>query len=121
MTHEVIAETIGQYIESKDKNGKKIFEGDIFNFNDEIWSSSYTSCGTEWDSFVAVNYGVVGFDDYYSSFDFVQYKYDSNGSSVEADLHENNNLVFSEFVRQLEVIGNIHDNPELMEDIEEER
>lgn len=110
--HEVIPETVGQFTSLTDKNGKKIFEGDIFKFPDEVWESSYTSCGTEWDSWEVENYGVIGFEEYTARFDFVQYRYNEN--SVEADLHENNCLEFAEFVKKLEVIGNIHDNPELL-------
>lgn len=59
------------------------------------------------------NYGVVGFDEYLAKFDFVRYKYGQN--SVEADLHENHDIEFGEFVNELEVIENIHSNPELLE------
>lgn len=104
--------TVGQYTGLTDKNGVKIFEGDIFRFNDEFWSSYYTSCGTEYDSCDVENYGVVGFDKEFARFDFVQYKFDEN--SVEADLHENYNIEFAEFVSNLEIIGNIHDNSELL-------
>ena len=109
----VIPETVGQYTGLTDKNGKRIFEGDIFKFDDEVWESSYTSCGTEYDSFAVENYGVVGFDGDMARFDFIKYKFSEN--SVEADLHENHTIDFSEFVCELEVIGNIHDNPELLE------
>ena len=110
---EVKAETIGQYTGLTDKNGKEIFEGDIFKFPDEIWESSYTSCGTEYDSWTVENYGVVGFCEDTGRFDFIKYKFNEN--SVEADLHENHNIEFCEFVSDLEIIGNIHDNPELLE------
>lgn len=113
-THLVYPETIGQYTGIKDKNSKRIFEGDIFKFNDEIWSSSYTSCGMEYDSCEAENYGVVGFDEYSAKYDFVKYKYNEN--SVETDLHENGTLEFAAFLAGLEIVGNIHDNPELLED-----
>lgn len=106
-------DTVGQYTGLKDKNGTKIFEGDIFKFNDEVWESYYTSCGTEYDSCEVKNYGVVGFDEDRSCFDFVQYKFNEN--SVEADLHENHDIEFADFISELEVIGNIHDNPELLE------
>ena len=110
---EIIPETVGQYTGLTDKNGKRIFEGDIFKFDDEVWESSYTSCGTEYDSFAVENYGVVGFDEDMARFDFIKYKFSEN--SVEADLHKNHTIDFSEFVCGLEVIGNIHDNPELLE------
>ena len=110
---EIIPETVGQYTGLTDKNGVRIFEGDIFKFDDEVWESSYTSCGTEYDSFAVENYGVVGFDEDMARFDFIKYKFSEN--SVEADLHENHTIDFSEFVCELEVIGNIHDNPELVE------
>lgn len=106
-------ETVGQYTGLTDKNGTKIFEGDIFRFSDEVWSSCYTSCGTEYDSWDVENYGVIGFDEENARFDFVRYKFGEN--SVEADLHENRNIEFAEFVSDLEIIGNIHDNPELLE------
>lgn len=112
MMYEVERETIGQYTGLKDKNGKKIFEGDIFKFPDEVFESYYTSCGTEYNSWEVENYGVVGFCEEIGKFDFVEYKFNEN--SVEADLHENNALEFADFVGDLEVIGNIHDNLDLL-------
>lgn len=109
---EVIPETIGQHTGLTDKNGKKIFEGDIFKFSDEIFESYYTSCGTEYNSWEVENYGVVGFCEDTGRFDFVEYKFNEN--LVEADLHENHDIEFYEFVSDLEIIGNIHDNPELL-------
>ena len=111
--YSVIPQTVGQFTGLTDKNGKKIFEGDIFKFKDEAWSSYYTSCGTEYDSWEVENYGVVGFCDDSGRFDFVRYKFNEN--SVEADLHENNSIAFADFVGELEIIGNIYDNPELLE------
>ena len=111
-TSEVISETVGQYTGLTDKNGKKIFEGDVFNFPDEVWESYYTYCGTEYNSWEIENYGVVGYCEDCAGYDFVQYKHDEN--SVCADLHENHTIQFADFVRELEVIGNIHDNPELL-------
>lgn len=110
---EIDPETLCQYTGVKDKNEKRIFEGDIFVFDDEVWESAYTSCGIEYDSCDVKNYGAVGYCDYSASFDFTKYKYNEN--SVEADLHENNTLDFVEFVSELEVCGNIFDNPELLE------
>ena len=110
--HYVIEGTVGQYTGLTDKNGTKIFEGDIFKFPDEIFESYYTSCGTEYNSWEAENYGVVGFCEDLGRFDFVDYKFNEN--AVEADLHENHVIEFCYFVSDLEVIGNIHDNPELL-------
>ena len=109
----VIPETVGQYTGLTDKNGKKIFEGDIVEFDDEVWESYYTSCGDEYDSWEVKNCGVVGFDEDRSCFDFINYKFNEN--SVEADLHENHDIEFAEFISELVVIGNIHDTPELLE------
>ena len=111
--YEVIPETVGQYIGRIDKNSTKIFEGDIFKFPDEVWESCYTSCGTEYNSWEVENYGVIGFAEYSAKYDFVKYKYNEN--SVETDLHENGTLDFVEFLAGLEIIGNIHDNSDLIE------
>ncbi len=111
-------DTLCQYTGLTDKNDKKIWENDILKFNDEIWYSCYTSCGTEYDSWEAENYGVVGYCDYSARYDFTKYKYNEN--QVEADLHKNHDIEFSEFVKEHEVIGNIFDNPELLE-VEYER
>lgn len=110
--NEVDTETIGQFIGLTDKNGKKIFEGDIFKFEDEVWQEYYTSCAVQCDSWEVVNYGVVGFNEELSQYDFVRYKFSQN--SVEADLHENHDMTFADFITDLEVIGNIYDHPELM-------
>ena len=113
MYRAVLPETVCQYTGLKDKNGKGIFEGDILKFGDECWDSCYTSCGTEYDSWEVENYGVVGFDVETGRYDFVKYKFYEN--SVEADLHENKDLEFSDFLFENEIIGNIHSNPELLE------
>lgn len=106
-------DTICQYTGLTDKNGQKIWENDILKFNDEIWDSYYTSCGTEYDSWEAENYGLVGYCDYSARYDFTKYKYNEN--QVEADLHENHAIEFSEFIKEHEAIGNIFDNADLLE------
>ena len=111
--YEVDPETICQFTGLLDKNGNKIWENDIFKFNDEVWESSYTSCGMEYDSWEVENYGVVGYYKETARYDFCRYKYNEN--SVEAELHENHDIEFADFVSGLEVIGNIFDNSELLE------
>lgn len=91
---EVIPETVGQYTGLTDKNGVKIFEGDIVDASSEWWDA----CGSaghdspiiivEWDE------GVCGFAP------FAIYDCDCD-VYINAD--------------GCEVIGNIHDNPELVE------
>lgn len=106
--------TICQYTGLTDKNGNEIWENDILKFEDEIWMSSHTSCGTEYDSAKIENYGLIGYDENSARYDFVKYKFNEN--SVETDLHENHDIEFSEFAKENERIGNIFDNPELLQE-----
>ena len=83
--HLVIPETVGQYIGWTDKNAKKLFEGDIFTYDSE------TTYLVEWDCEYCGFYteAVGGYNDY----DYL------------GDFYSN----------LCKVIGNIHDNPELLE------
>ena len=78
---EVLPETVGQYTGLTDKNGKKIFEGDI------VKHRSYYS-----DNIVI---SVVTYTD----------------GQFLAMVGENSGFNLSD---KLEIIGNIHDNPELL-------
>ena len=78
----VIPETVGQYTGLTDKNGKKIFEGDITKHR-----SNYSD-----NDVIAV----VTYSDGY----FLAMTEDNAGFNLSD---------------RLEVIGNIHDNPELLE------
>ena len=81
--YKVNPSTVGQYTGLTDKNGKKIFEGDII-FDPEIKE----------------NY-IVEFD---------------KGGFCAGDMFLQAYISFDEF--SCEVIGNIYDNPELLEDEE---
>jgi uncharacterized phage protein (TIGR01671 family) len=87
---EVIPDTVGQYTGCKDKKGVKIFEGDIVRYTDEY------SC--------VKTVPVVWGGEYYPAFDLAVELYDCANSLVELLLDSD---------AMVEVIGNIHDNPEL--------
>ena len=74
---EVIPKTVGQYTGLTDKNGNKIFEGDILE-QDVVQSGTPHREFVEWD------------------YDLLGNRYD-------------------EWSAFFEIIGNIHDNPELLE------
>lgn len=90
---QVILETVGEYTGLTDKNGKRIFEGDIVRYRPEYWSEPHWSiveyCADKWN---------------YPAFDLKDHDYEGNGLQFA---HEEGVW--------LEVIGNIHDNPELLE------
>ena len=79
----VVAETIGQYTGLTDKNGNKIFEGDVVFYarDDEVGQLAYHESEAMF---------IVEFDTWFTDFDHI-------------------------FGDELEIIGNIHDNPELLE------
>ncbi len=86
-THRVDFQTICQYTGLTDKNGRKIFEGDIVN------CAEYECCGNiSWNESEAGFYFCVLLD---------------GGGFEEENLYD--------YVDELEVIGNIFDNPELLE------
>ena len=86
---EVVPETVGQYTGLTDKNGKKIFEGDIVSGHlDDLFPEDESRYEIAW-----IDYG--------------WHLTDLDGTVDTAE---------QDWVNQyFEVIGNIYDNPELME------
>lgn len=94
VAHRVIAETVGQYTGLTDKNGNKIFEGDIIRFDENLYTVQ-RECDTPGGYWAETGYILkhIGWSDY-TSF------------TSTIDDWENECQIF--------IIGNIHDNPELL-------
>ena len=84
----LIKDTIGQYTGLTDKNGKKIFEGDIV---------SITERG------ITIKGGLVRFE------------YGYAGGWVVCDPKKQTSRCTLSLRKDVEVIGNVHDNPEWLE------
>lgn len=97
---EVIPETVGQYTGLTDKNGKKIFEGDIVKYN--LWDDKFDYCEVKFGYFYAA------MDSYNGGPALGFYLADINGKADDIGFFEN-------LYKFVEVIGNIHDNPEFLE------
>lgn len=100
----VYADTVGQYTGLTDKNGKKIFEGDILR------GFEYPFCSNNNGEF---NYfaEIVWFDD---SSAFGIYTFKNPKSNVRGILEGNTDYLEYFNADKWEVIGNIHDNPEIL-------
>jgi len=92
VTFEVIPETVGQYTGLKDKNGKEIYEGDIVNVDSRCWRNN------KYQNEVVKYCKGIGF-------------YPFNEVSPQIDL----DYICSNEAQDVEVVGNIHDNPEFLE------
>lgn len=96
--YRVAHKSVGQYTGLKDKNGKRIFEGDVVSFEDAV--ADYEGYHDD----VFINHGVV------SIFPYGGVSF-SNRKTVEMDdLYDTDDSI------DAEVIGNIHDNPDLLKE-----
>lgn len=98
ISYEVIPETVGQYTGLTDKNGTKIFEGDIVHYVYEpgkgYWNANQNSV-IEWRNTGFYLNGIMGTNKYALM----------TGWLVSIPIGDG---------KTFEVIGNIHDNPELL-------
>lgn len=95
---EVIPETVRQYVGLCDKNGNMIFEGDVVQFEDNNYVVR-RECDTPGGYWAETGYILdhIGWNDYRHFADTID---------------EWNNEIC------VEIIGNIHDNPELLKESE---
>ena len=93
----IFLDTVGQYTGLHDKNGKEIYEGDVVLYKD--WEMAYEGGGN--DSFI--NKGIVEYCE-----DNCCYNVTERQTVDITDVLYRDN-------EDLEVIGNIYDNPELLE------
>ena len=101
---EVAPETVGQFTGLTDKNGKRIFEGDILEFED------CGETGYEYkEGFYFTNRAVVAWR--HSAWEFGKFMY--HDSCVLEEMYSSRED-FIEIFNHSEIIGNIHDNPELL-------
>lgn len=99
----------------RDKNGKEVFEGDILKFNDE-WNEycheGYVDGSVEGINFVEVVRGEA-------CFEFGKTRYPESSLFIRM---EDERLTFAELIKsrdfEFEIIGNIYENPDLLEDKE---
>ena len=89
VSYEIIPETVGQYTGLTDKNGKKIFEGDIVI-----------------DKYSKEKFGFVGVVIYNPT--LTQYQ-------IHSDKQPDYVVNLGSRRDSVKIIGNIHDNPELLE------
>lgn len=86
-------ETVGQFIGIKDSKGREIYEGDILEYYNEITQKSHLS-------------GLVIYNEHAAAFNVVN---PENGHYLYIKPTDDG------IDETLTIIGNIHDNPELME------
>ena len=100
INYSVDPSTVGQYTGLTDKNGKKIFEGDILH---------YTGLTTEYDDFCYVVFDCAEFALKFITMD----KQTMAKNELELLPLQRGLFDFCRESNSFEVIGNIHDNPEV--------
>lgn len=108
--YEVIAKTVGQYTGLEDKNGTKIFNGDIVKLHgSETWEEFHNNCYIGIIEWAYEGWILRGLDSipYVGGF-FLNFAWHIKQYSSA--------IIGNQEEKVLEVIGNAFDNPELLED-----
>lgn len=97
--YKVDLETVGRFTGLTDTNGRKIFEGDILRVTDEH---------KEYITFVRCVDNTLCVDIFVDNTGVLELDYDYTAIGFAEDFWKNQSC-------KVEIIGNVHDNPELLE------
>lgn len=111
----VIPETVGQYTGLKDRNGKRIFEGDVVQYNtyDDFDCQSIVKFGEYTQDGSGGEYEGTACIGFYVDVDnFTCPDWCDNMPECFRDYQKQQNIF--EIAKKCEIIGNIHDSSELL-------
>lgn len=101
--HEVGPDTVGRNTGLKDRNGKRIFEGDVLQFGERRLMVWWNGEDFQWQAKSIRGYDVIHYE-LFGGWDWTNI----NLGDIYAEVPITGDMT-------TEIIGNIHDNPELME------